>query len=383
MKEATLERTLRRYDHGAHLVFWETTKACALACRHCRASAQPDPGPDELSTAEGFDLLAEIARVDGPKPIVIFTGGDCLARPDLEVLIAYAKGLGLRMGIAPSVTPRLTRERLARIFALGVGSISISLDGALDETHDGIRGIAGHRRQTLEALKLASSMQYRVQVNTAVMRENAYELARIAAELLREGIPIWEVFFLIGTGRGAALMEATPEQCEDICHFLVDVSAYGLTVRTVEAPFFRRVTAERARGGTDWLERRGELYTFLRDELVGLVGEPPGQPKLATLATGDGRGILFVGHDGEIHPSGFLPLAAGNVRHDSLWAVYTESPFFTAIRASQPGGACGTCAYSKLCGGSRARAYARTGDPQGDDPSCLAAREFAGAGDAH
>src|ERR1039458_2134544 len=179
MKEHTLTRALNRYEHSPHLVFWETTKACSLACRHCRASAQLRPLPGELTTEEGRVLMDQIAAMDGPSPIVIFTGGDCLAREDLVDLITYATSLRLRMGVAPSVTPRLTSNVLANLLSLGVRSISISLDGSVPESHDSLRGIPGHFDSTLAALDMMKDMGFRVQVNTTVMKGNARELADI------------------------------------------------------------------------------------------------------------------------------------------------------------------------------------------------------------
>ncbi|MFI5036787.1 MAG: TIGR04053 family radical SAM/SPASM domain-containing protein [Acidimicrobiales bacterium] len=372
MKPETLSRALRRYDAAPHLVFWETTKACSLACAHCRASAQPGPSPGELTTTQGRALLDQVAAFEGPRPIVVFTGGDCLARPDIFELVAYAGEVGLRRGVAPSVTERLSREALARLYELGVRALSISLDGAGATTHDALRGIPGHFERTVEALATAAEMGFRVQVNTTVMASNAYELADVLALLRRVGVSIWEVFFLVGVGRGAAVSEVSAREAEDVCHFLVDATAHGVTVRTVEGPFFRRVQAERARaGGADPRTAfdLGPLYGALR---ARLDEEPPGERTTAspTLATGDGRGVIFVGHDGAVHASGFLPLSLGNVTREGLAAIYATHPLLTSLRAGDLEGVCGSCEFARLCGGSRARAYARRGRVLGDDPAC-------------
>jgi radical SAM protein len=376
MRDETLTRTLQRYESAPHLVFWETTKACGLACRHCRASAQTAPLPGELTTAEGRGLLDQIAAMEGPRAIVVFTGGDCFERADLDELIAYALALGLRVGVAPSVTPKVTRESLQRLYDLGVRAVSISLDGASSESHDSLRGIADHFRATLDALAMMRDMGFRLQVNTTVMDHNKRELADILALVRDAGVSIWEVFFLVSVGRGSLIREVSATEAEDICHFLVDAADRGLTVRTVEAPFFRRVQAERAAAGDVDAATHfglGELYRHLRDglERVPYAARPRSS---ASLATGDGRGVIFVGYDGEVHASGFLPVALGNVRERPLGEIYTTNEVLTSLRAGELEGECGRCEYQRLCGGSRARAYARTGRVLGDDPACVRTR---------
>ncbi len=374
MRPATLDRTLLRYDATPHLVFWETTKACDLACQHCRASAQIDPSPGELTTVEGVALIDQIVSMEGTSPILVFTGGDCLSRRDLLELIGYARSHGLRLGVAPSVTNRLTKDVLETIFALGVRSISISLDGASADSHDTLRGITGHFEQTLAALRMMRDIGFRVQVNTTVMRHNAHEMASIFSLLREIGISIWEVFFLVGVGRGVAVLEVSARDAEDICHFLVDVTTYGMTVRTVEAPFFRRVQAEREPFG--FADPRvnfelGHLYDVLHAGLVDESGANSSPIRSTTLATGDGRGIVFVGYDGDVHASGFLPVALGNVKNESLRDIYMNNALVTSLRAGALMGACGQCDYRRLCGGSRARAFARMGHVLADDPLCI------------
>ena len=374
MRPGTLNRALLRYDATPHLVFWETTKACDLACQHCRASAQIDPLPGELTTAEGEALIDQIVSMEGASPILVFTGGDCLSRADLLELIGYARSRGLRLGIAPSVTKRLTREVLETIYSLGVRSISISLDGASADSHDTLRGIAGHFEQTLAALRMMSDIGFRVQVNTTVMRHNAHEMASIFSLLREIGLSTWEVFFLVGVGRGVAVLEVDSRDAEDICHFLVDVTTYGMTVRTVEAPFFRRVQAEREPfGSTDPRINfeLGHLYDVLHASLADESGANAYPIRSTTLATGDGRGIVFVGYNGDVHASGFLPVALGNVKNESLRNIYMNNALVTSLRAGALTGTCGQCEYRRLCGGSRARAFARMGHVLADDPLCI------------
>jgi radical SAM protein len=349
------------------LVFWETTRACQLACRHCRASAQPRALPGELSRDEGQQLIDQVAGFGRPYPILILTGGDCLLRPDLFELIAYARSAGIPVALSPSVTPALDPAMIGRIADSGVKAVSVSLDGAGPATHDGVRGIGGHFHQTIGAIRALVAAGLSVQVNTTVMGANVAELADIAGLLDHLSVHAWEVFFLVQTGRGTAEGAVTPGEHEDVCHFLYDASRHGFVVRTVEAPFFRRVVMARRAGDPPPAR---PLYTGLSAGLRRLLGTPAARPRAHTAATRDGKGIVFIGHNGDVFPAGFLPLALGNVRHQPLARIYREDPLLIAIRQARFGGRCGRCAYADLCGGSRARAYAATSDPLAEDPAC-------------
>lgn len=374
-----------RYDHQPRLVFWETTKACPLACVHCRAVAQATPAPGELTTEEGLRLIDQLGAGPHPPPVLVLTGGDCLMRGDLLQLAARARDVRVPVAIAPAVSARLTDTLLTSLRALGVRHMSISLDGATAATHEGVRQVPGHFAATLDAVSRAAAVGFQVQVNTAVMRTNVEELAEVAVLLRRLGVRIWEVFFLVTVGRGSDIREITPFETEQVCHFLVDVARRGFVVRTVEGPFFRRVQSERAEAsGTAEAADEGDvagappgpLLAHLRSALIWGLG-PPVQPVIApSFGTRDGKGVIFVAHNGDVFPSGFLPLPLGNVRDDSLLELYRHHPLLRSIRAGAMAGRCGTCAYADLCGGSRARAYAATGDPLAADPACaLVARQ--------
>jgi len=183
----------------------------------------------------------------------------------------------------------------------------------------------------------------------------------------RAGAHIWEVFFLVQVGRGVATDAVSPAEHEDICHFLYDASQHGFIVRTVEAPFFRRVVARRQAG--DAAPTSG-LYHALSGRLEALMGPATGRPRAHTAATRDGKGIVFIAHDGEVNPAGFLPHPLGNVRDESIAAIYRDDPLLRRIRAADFTGRCGRCEYADMCGGSRARAFAASGDALGEDPAC-------------
>jgi radical SAM protein len=364
---------VRQFDDRPLLVFWETTKACDLACVHCRASAQREPGPDEITTAEGRALIDELAAIGRPRPILILTGGDCMKRPDITELVAHAGRRSVPVALSPSVTPQLTDRALDALHSHGVKTASLSLDGATSWTHDGIRGIAGHFESTLQAIARLQRHGYTVQINTTVMAQNLTELADIAVLMHEMGVDTWEVFFLITTGRGTEIAGSTPQENEDVCNFLVDASRYGFTVRTVEAPFFRRVVAERRRDAHDGSgpTLTGDLYIHLRDRLVDRLGASTAPVRAPSAATRDGKGIVFIAANGDVYPSGFMPLRLGNVRNQSLVEIYRDHPVLRQIREATFCGVCGACEHAQLCGGSRARSFASSGDPLGSDPGCI------------
>ena len=361
--------TAARLDYAKRpmLVFWETTRACQLTCKHCRARATPAALPGELSTAEAKEFIDQVAGFGRPFPILVMTGGDCLLRLDLFELIEYAKDLGIPVALSPSVTPSLTPEMIQRIVNSGVKAVSISLDGAIAATHEGVRGIPGHFDATLAAIRALREAGLTVQINTTVMRANVNELAEVASLVASTGANIWEVFFLVQVGRGEATEAVSPGEHEEICNFLFDASQYGFIVRTVEAPFFRRIVVRRLAGDA---APESELYQRLSGELVTLMGPATHRLRAHTTATRDGKGIVFIAHNGEVYPAGFLPHGLGNVRSEKIAEIYQDNPLLKHIRSSNFSGRCGYCEYADLCGGSRARAYAATGNALGEDPAC-------------
>ncbi len=336
------------YDERPVLVLWETTKACPLSCKHCRAEADMNPAPDELSTAEGMKLMEELSSLN-PPPALILSGGDPVMRKDIFELIDNAVEMGIPVGIAPANTEKVL-ERADELSK--VRSISISLDGIT--MHDKIRG-EGNFELTLRILR---KLKDRVQVNTLVARENVKEIPYVLDLLLHIGIKTWELFFLIKTGRGVEMDDLSPWECEDVLLFLYEASS-EINIRTVEAPFIRRIALQGAL-------TRGDLYRELSS-----VHMPRGEPKFKITDTRDGKGIIFVSHNGYVFPSGFLPLPLGNVRKEGLLNVYRENALLKSIRRAEFSGRCGICEFRDICGGSRSRAYAYTGDPLASDPACL------------
>ena len=350
-------------------VCWETTKACLLACRHCRAKAIRKSLPEELSHEQGIALIDQLVEFGEPYPALLLTGGDPLMREDFFDLIAHAKKLGIYVAVAASVTPKLNEDSIKRMKELDVDIMSVSLDGSTPKTHDKLRGVPGTWAETVRSLKLARDRGLRAQINTTVMRSNIEELPDIFHIVREAGSVAWEVFFLIRTGRGAALESLEPAECEEVMHFLYEAAQYGIPVRTAEGPHFRRVRAQRE---SNHATPDGELYQQLKAKLLDLEGKPTNPPSLKMTPTRDGKGIVFIAHNGEVHPSGFLPIKSGKVPETHLTTIYRTNPLFVSLRdPSQLKGRCGRCEYNTICGGSRSRAFAEFGDPLGEDPACM------------
>ena len=353
------------FDRSPFLVIWETTQACDLACKHCRAKAQPLRHPEELTTAQARQLLTDIRRF-GPI-IFVFSGGDALKRPDIVELTRHGADIGLRMAITPATTPLCTEERLRELHAAGMSRLAVSLDGSTAEVHDEFRQVEGSFEHGLRILRTAREIGMSTQVNTVVARHNVNDFAVMGKLLAELGIVFWEVFFLVPIGRaqpedvaGAAAFEAVFHELYDLAKIL------PFDIKATAAPHYNRVVlerkvAERRRG------RRKESADVLTDGASHSLKDGIGRAR----GVNDGDGFMFVSHTGEIFPSGFLPKSAGNVKADDLVDVYRNAPLFRSLRNRKLlKGKCGVCEYRPVCGGSRARAYALTGDPLESEPFC-------------
>lgn len=342
-------------------VIWEVTRACDLRCVHCRADAQRLRDPQELTTAEGRDLLDQVRQL--ASPVFVFTGGDPLRRPDLFDLLAYACSTGVAVGVTPSGTPLLTPLAVKKFRDLGVHRMALSLDGPDAASHDGFRQQPGSFALTLRALYSARDCGLPTQVNTTVTRRNWHLLPEIAARVADVGAATWSAFFLVTTGRARADDQLEAEEFETVFAFLYDLSKrVPFTVRTTAAPHYRRFVLQRSREE----KRAGRPPAARRVE-----SEPAPDLLRAPSGVTDGNGLVFVSHTGDVFPSGFLPLSAGNLRSRSLADIYRNSPLFRALRdVAQLEGKCRDCEFVHVCAGSRARAYAETGNFLASEPRC-------------
>jgi radical SAM protein len=334
-------------------VYWELTRACDLACRHCRAEAQPQRAPDELTTQECLDVLHDLAS-GMPRPHVIFTGGDPLKRPDLLDLVREGVGLGLGVSVAPSATMSLTREVVWGLKDAGVQAMSLSLDGSSAARHDAIRRVLGCFGWTLAAAQRITAAGIPLQVNTLVARETLGDLEAIGDLVAGLGAARWSLFFLIAVGRGRVLTPLTAAEAETTLGWVArQQGRWPFVLTTTEAPHYRRIVVQQ-----------------LRDAGLG-ADEVRRSPVARGFGIRDGSGIMFIAANGDVTPSGFLPLVVGNVRRTGPLTLYRDDAVFRALRAPESfHGRCGACAFQALCGGSRARAWATSGDVLGEDPLC-------------
>jgi len=347
------------------VVIWETTRACALACRHCRAEAVPHRDPRELTTAEAKAMMTRVR--DFGRVVFVLSGGDCLARPDVVELVRHGARLGLRMAATPATTPLATPELLRALQDAGLARLAVSLDGSTPEIHDDFRRVEGSFADGLRVLEECRRIGLPTQVNTVIAKHNLDDFDGLAALMARTGIVFWEVFFLVPMGRASIDQTAAAQEFEAVFHRLYDLAATApFDVKATAAPHYSRVilqrqVAERRAGA------RGEAPDVLTGGVMFSLSDGIGRAR----SVNDGDGFMFVSHLGEIMPSGFLPLACGNVRTHDLVEVYRTHPTFVALRdRTRLKGKCGVCEYARICGGSRARAYAVTGDYLEAEPFC-------------
>lgn len=353
------------FDSAPFIAIWETTQACDLACQHCRANAQPLRDAGELTTAEAKALMDRL-REFGPI-VFVFSGGDCFKRPDIVELVEYGAKLGLRMGITPATTSLATKELLQQLKDVGLTRLAISLDGSNAAIHDEFRQVKGSFEHGLRILREAQEVGLTTQVNTVIRKANIADMAPMTELMTTLGVVFWEVFFLVPMGRAKADDVASPEEFEAVFHQLYDLSKVApFDIKATAAPQYSRVVMQRKRDevrqGSDEDVRevmtRGMHYS--QSDGIGRARN-----------VNDGDGFVFISHTGDIMPSGFLPVKAGNIRDTDIIEIYRNAPVFRELRdRSLLKGKCGVCGYKASCGGSRARAYAVTGDYLAAEPFC-------------
>ena len=361
------------YDETPFLAIWEVTQSCDLACKHCRAAAQPIAHPDQLTTAEGKALIDQIAAMQ--VPIFVFTGGDPLKRADVFDLIRYAAEKGVKVALTPSATPLLPREAIFKMKEAGLVRLGISLDGSTPEIHDAFRGLPGAWARTIQAIEWANEAGIPIQVHSTISRHNAHDLDNLCALFEQLSIVMWNVFFLVPVGRGQLGDLLSGEEFEQVFGKIYELSQrVNFQIKTTEAMHYRRYLLQH-----NLEERRmghGHPHAAAAAKEYE-AGAPTSDAHArttswATRRVNDGKGFLFVSHVGNVYPSGFLPIHAGNVRQTPLAEIYRNAPIFKSLRdTSKLEGKCGACEYKEICGGSRARAYAVTGDPLAQEPCCV------------
>ncbi len=321
------------------IIAWEVTAACNLCCQYCRASATASPDEAELSTEEALAFIDQVAPL---KPMIILSGGEPLLRSDVFDLAEYATDRGVRVSLATNGT-LLSPEIVERIKTAGIMRVSISLDGPDPVTHDATRG-SGSFDLSMRGIKnLRGEVDF--QINMTITKENLDQVGATMDLAERLGAVAFHLFFLVPTGRGSEDELVTPEEQDEILRWVaLECKNRKIEVKVTCAPQYGRVIRE----------------VLTEPERKGMMGS-------ACLA---GTSFVFVSRTGDVCPCGYLPVVAGNVRKESFPEIWENSPVLRDLRKRELLGRCGRCDYRKVCGGCRARAYAKTGDYLESDPLC-------------
>lgn len=346
------------FNRSPFLVIWEVTRACALACVHCRADAIHRRDPHELTTDEACRLIDQVRGFGEQPPLFVLTGGDPMRRPDLVDLVRHAADTGLTVALTPSGTAAATPARLAALKEAGLSRVAVSLDGPTPELHDAFRGVRGSYGWTMRIIEAAIDLELPLQINSTISRRTVEHFEAMAARVAEFPLTLWALFFLIQTGRGAGLESINDLECEKLLNRLYDLSLTSpFGIKTTEAPHYQRIVWQRE-------------HERMRDGAASQAVARRRQLR-APRSVGDGNGFVFIDHLGNICPSGFLPVQRGNVRTTSLAEIYRTDEMFTRLRnADALIGKCGRCGFREICGGSRSRAFAATGAVMASDPLC-------------
>ncbi|WP_138417089.1 TIGR04053 family radical SAM/SPASM domain-containing protein [Aquibacillus sediminis] len=355
------------YNESPFIAIWEVTRACQLKCVHCRADAQTKPHPDELNHCEGFQLIDQIYEMNNP--MLVFSGGDCMMREDLFELADYAVKKGMRVSITPSATPNVTKDKMKMAKNVGLSRWAISLDGPTSEIHDQFRGINGSFALTIEKLEDLKALGIPFQINTVISRYN-YDHLQQMADLVEElGAVMWYIFLLVPTGRGQLEACISPAEHEKVFTWLYELNKTSpFDIKTTAAQHYRRVVLQQK--SKEKLITKGsiEYQDTIPTDHASMIDGINRAPK----AVNDGNGFIFISHTGDVLPSGLLPIKVGNVRDTRLKTIYRESPILKKLRNPDLyKGKCGLCEFRYVCGGSRSRAYAVTGDYLQSEPYCV------------
>jgi heme b synthase len=361
------------------LVFWETTKACNLTCRHCRAVPTRRVGPTELTTTRAFDLMDGIAAV--ARPVFVLSGGEPLFRPDLFDIGEYGVESGFRMALATNGT-LVTEHVAAKIADAGFSRVAISLDGANAETHDRFRGLPGSHALALRGVRHLRDEGVSVQINSTIARHNVDELPALLDLALAEGADALHLFMLVPVGCGLEIAPAQmlpADEYERVLHWFDDQSkTCPIDLKATCAPHYYRIRAQRLADD----RRRGDMTTTFiapgtkakaAPMLMGGGAHGTHGQHLSAMTRGclAGTNVCFISNEGAVYPCGYLPVSAGDTRAQTFAEIWTESPIFRQLRNPQAlEGKCGDCRYEAICGGCRARAYAATGSFLAEEPFC-------------
>lgn len=294
-------RQLSNFSLSPYLILWELTRACTLACKHCRARAIRRRSSGELGLEEICTVLSDLEQ-EAQRPLLVLTGGDPTERSDLFDIIDEARKRNFKVAITPSATLTMSRDLVGKLKEHGVERLAISLDGPDVETQDFFRQVRGSFEITINIIRWANECELPIQINTTVTRYNRDKFNKIGELVARSNVVLWSLFFLVPTGRANNQMQITAAEAESVMGKMVELACSG-SVKATAAPHFRRVLIQKLHGNGE----SADLNPKLR---LGALR--------SYQSINDGKGIVFISHTGDVFPSGFLPLAGGNVREQSL-----------------------------------------------------------------
>jgi heme b synthase len=349
----SMPRTLADGTPACRLIAWEVTRSCNLACKHCRAEAHLEPYEGELDTAEAKALIDTFPEVGSP--IIIFTGGDPMMRPDVYELIRYATDKGLRCVMSPNGT-LITPETAVMIREAGVKRCSISIDGPDAAGHDEFRGVPGAFDASMRGIQCLKDVGLEFQINTTVTRANLGSFKQIFELCERLGASAWHIFLLVPTGRAAQLGAEviTGEEYEEVLNWFYDFrKTTTMHLKATCAPHYYRIMRQRAKA-----------------EGVPVTPENFGLDAMTRGCLG-GTGFCFISHVGQVQPCGYLELDCGNIRTTPFPEIWRSSRQFQQFRTREEyEGKCGVCEYHNVCGGCRARAHSMSDNYMAEEPLC-------------
>ncbi len=335
------------------LIAWEVTRSCNLACRHCRAEAHPEPYEGEFDTAEAKALIDTFPETGSP--IIIFTGGEPLLRPDVFELVEHANAQGLRCVMAPNGT-LITAENARLMKETGIQRCSISIDGPDALSHDTFRGVPGAFESALRGIDLLKQAGVEFQINTTVTQNNLSSFKTIFDLANGLGAAAWHIFLLVPTGRAARMADEAinAAEYEQVLNWFYDFrKTTSMHLKATCAPHYYRIMRQRA-----------------KEEGISVTPDTFGMDALSRGCLG-GTGFCFISHTGQVQPCGYLELDCGNVRDTPFPEIWRNSPQFLKLRNKDDyKGKCGVCEYHRVCGGCRARAHTMRGDYLAEEPLC-------------
>ncbi|MFX3623179.1 MAG: radical SAM protein [Ectobacillus sp.] len=355
LKHANRSSSLLETTSGPRLIFWELTEGCNLHCIHCRAEAQPERSPEELTTLEAYDVIDQIAEF--AKPILILTGGEPLYRPDFFDIASYANQKGITLAMASNGT-LITEEIARKIKNTGIKRVAISIDGPTAEVHDKFRGLPGSLQQALIGAGHVKQQGLELQFNMTITTHNVDYMEKMIELAKDMEVDALHLFMLVPVGCGVQIAESnmlSAKKYEKVLEWFYDRSReVDFEMRATCAPHYYRIMRQKAK-------EYGERITV---KTHGMAAVTKG-----CLA---GSGVCFISHKGEVRPCGYLPVTVGDIREERLESIWNNSEVFRQLRNPYLlGGKCGLCEYMKICSGCRARAYYVKGSYLAEEPYCI------------